>query len=147
MNKSLFLFLVALLIAAGIYVSKMKYEVVFMRNRLKEADAKMEKAADDLQVSKAEWAYLTDPRRIKNLTDKYLKEHANENNVVLTYDDVMNGDFLKKQPEQPANDSEPKVNTPPRKGQRNPAKKQNRKKAFDTFLDGALKNSGGASGG
>lgn len=111
LNKAILVSLVVL-IFVGICVSRVKYEVVFLRNRLKDINMKIEKYSDDLRVYGAEWSYLNQPKRLKKLCEKYLKNlRPTENKQILSYESILESDF-----------------------------EQNQNNAFGSFLDQALEN-------
>ncbi len=56
----------------GVILSKSKYEVVSLRKQLKQMQNEIYKIADDLKVYNAEWSYLNNPKRLKELASKYL---------------------------------------------------------------------------
>ncbi len=106
------LFSLLFLIFVGICVSRVKYEVVFLRNHLKSINIKIEQFSDDLRVYGAEWSYLNDPKRLKTLCEKYLKNlKPTENKQILSYESVLGNDV-----------------------------EQNLNNAFGSFLDKALEN-------
>ena len=111
MNKGIFISLI-FLILVGFCVSRVKYEVVFLRDRLKEINAKIDKCNDDLKVYSAEWSYLNDPKRLKTLCAKYLPEmRPTENKQIISYEVITSSDL-----------------------------EQDAGKAFGSFLDDAIAN-------
>ncbi|MDR1391115.1 MAG: hypothetical protein LBI95_01960 [Holosporales bacterium] len=89
----MFIFSLLLLVFVGVFVSVIKYEVVFLRNSLKEVNEKIERYSDDLAVYEAEWSYLNDPKRLKFLCEKYLKNlRPTENRQILSYDLFLKSD-------------------------------------------------------
>ncbi len=95
MNKPIIISLIALVIV-GFLVSRIKYEVVFLRNRLTKVNQDIEKYTDDLRVCKAEWAYLNDPQRLKRLCEKYLPNMAPmKTEQIKTFDEISKAQFVK----------------------------------------------------
>ena len=93
MNKGIILSLAALLVV-GIIVSRVKYEVIFLRNKLKNINCQIEKYSDDLKVYNAEWGYLNDPKRLKSLCEKYLKHlQPTVNKQILNYQSISNSEL------------------------------------------------------
>ncbi len=56
--------------ATGMFVIKNK--VIALENNLEQINAKIREDQNALHVLKAEWAYLNDPARIRNLSEKHL---------------------------------------------------------------------------
>lgn len=93
MNKSLIISLIVL-IFVGIGVSRVKYEVVFLRKSLNETNSKIEKCQDDMRVLGAEWSYLNDPKRLRKLCEKYLPAmKPMENTQVVSYNKIIGSDY------------------------------------------------------
>ena len=89
MNKSLVISLV-FLILVGIGVSRVKYEVVFLRKNLTNTQKEIEQCSDDLKVLRAEWSYLNNPKRLKILCEKHLKfMKPIESSQVISYDKIV----------------------------------------------------------
>ncbi len=113
MNKGIILSLAALIVV-GIIVSRVKYEVIFLKNKLKDINSRIEKYSDDLKVYNAEWGYLNNPKRLKTLCEKYLKHlHPTVNRQILDYQTILNSDLV-----------------------------QNRNNAFEDYIDEAMQNLG-----
>lgn len=90
MNKSVLLSLFALLFI-GLIVSRVKYEVIFLKKQLKDVNSKIEQYSDDLKVYNAEWGYLNRPKRLKQLCEKYLPNlKPTINSQVLNYQVILN---------------------------------------------------------
>jgi hypothetical protein len=93
MNKALLMSLFILIIV-GICVSRVKYEVVFLRQNLDEINRAIERCNDDIKVHTAEWSYLNTPDRLKTLCAKYLKNMKPlENSQVISYEKLARSDF------------------------------------------------------
>lgn len=93
MNKSIIISLVALVLI-GIGVSRVKYEVVFLRKNLNSTQREIEQCSDDLKVLGAEWSYLNNPQRLKKLCEKHLKfMKPIENSQVISYDEIVGQDY------------------------------------------------------
>ncbi len=93
MNRGVFVSLI-FLVLIGFCVSRVKYEVVFLKDRLKEINEKLEKCDDDFKVYNAEWSYLNDPKRLKILAAKYFPDmRPTENKQVISYDVVISSDL------------------------------------------------------
>ena len=71
MRRNLVLTLIFFVIL-GVILSKSKYEVVSLRKQLKQIQNEISQTIDDLKVYNAEWSYLNDPKRLKELANKYL---------------------------------------------------------------------------
>lgn len=56
----------------GIILFKVKYEVVALENKHTSVKKSIHDVKESIHVLKAEWAHLTDPERIQNLTVKYI---------------------------------------------------------------------------
>ena len=93
MNKGIVLSSI-FLICVGFCVSRVKYEVVFLKDRLKDINSKIDKCSDDLKVYNAEWSYLNDPKRLKTLCTKYLPNlRPTENTQVISYETIVTSDL------------------------------------------------------
>ena len=93
MKKSM-AFSLVLLILVGFCVSRVKYNVVFLKNRLKKINAEIEKCCDDLKVYSAEWSYLNDPKRLKQLCSKYLPTlRPTEIKQIIDYRTIISSDL------------------------------------------------------
>jgi cell division protein FtsL len=91
MNKSI-IFAVLAVIFVGIGVSRIKYEVVFLRKSLKNLDDEIEKSQDSIKVLTAEWGCLNNPSRLKKLASKYLPEMKSVgNSQIVRYKDIVEG--------------------------------------------------------
>lgn len=94
MNKVIISSLAALLVV-GLIVSRVKYEVIFLKKQLREINTKIEKYSDDLKVYNAEWAYLNSPKRLKELCEKYLKHlRPTTNKQVVNYQLILNNSLV-----------------------------------------------------
>jgi hypothetical protein len=93
MNKFLLASLV-LVVALGVVVSRMKYEVVFLRKQSQLLQTEIEKCIDDIVVYSAEWGFLNDPNRLKKLCQKHLKGmHQMENFQIINHEDLINDHY------------------------------------------------------
>lgn len=78
----------------GICVSKIKYEVVFLRKNLARINNEITHVADDLRVYRAEWSYLNNPKRLAKLATKYLPEmRPVDYKQILRYNDFINSEY------------------------------------------------------
>ncbi len=78
------------LIVLGICVSRIKYEVVFLRKNLNKINNEIIRVTDDLRVFGAEWSYLNDPKRLAELASKYLPQlQPIVHKQILRYDDFV----------------------------------------------------------
>lgn len=83
-----------ILFILGICVSKIKYEVVFLRKNLAKINNEIIHVADDLRVFRAEWSYLNNPRRLTKLATKYLSEmRPVDYKQILRYNDFINSEY------------------------------------------------------
>ena len=135
MNRSVIVSVV-FLVLVGLCVSRVKYEVVFLRNKLKEIDRRIEKYRDDIRVYNAEWSFLNDPKRLKRLAMKYLPDlRPIENSQIISFDAFMASDFEKAFAQNIApvieHQTQRKNNT------------LDASRAFSTFLDNAVGKNGG----
>lgn len=90
MKKPMIISLISLVLV-GLFVSRVKYEVVFLRDKLKEVNAALEKYSDDFRIQNAEWSYLNSPKRLKSLCEKYLPEmQPAKPEQVKNYNDLDN---------------------------------------------------------
>ncbi|MDR3031014.1 MAG: hypothetical protein LBU35_01350, partial [Holosporales bacterium] len=93
MNRSLIISAV-FLVLIGITVSRIKYEVVFLRKSLANLDKEIETCNDDIKVLRAEWGCLNEPSRLKKLCEKYLKSMKSiENSQMMDYDKIIGRDY------------------------------------------------------
>ncbi|MDR1233782.1 MAG: hypothetical protein LBJ92_01365 [Holosporales bacterium] len=116
MNKSLWVSLFVLLVF-GVAVSRVKYEVVFLRKKSQALQNDIEKCLDDLVVYEAEWSYLNDPKRLKTLCQKHLKGmRPMENGQIISHEDLVNSQFEEMEDDDPLN----------------------KRKAFKSFIDDSL---------
>jgi hypothetical protein len=92
-NKSLLISLFLIVILGGA-VSRVKYEVLFLRKKSQSIQGEIEKCLDDIVVFSAEWSYLNDPNRLKKLCQKHLKEMVPmENCQLISHEDLMNNQY------------------------------------------------------
>ena len=85
------------LIVLGICVSRIKYEVVFLRKTLYKINNEIVKVSDDLRVFNAEWSYLNDPKRLSELAVKYLPQmKPADYKQILRYNDFVNREYENK---------------------------------------------------
>ena len=138
MNKS-FIISAIFLIIVGFCVARVKYEVVFLRGKLKEINNQIERFQDDIRVYNAEWSYLNDPRRLKRLAEKYLpKLRPTETKQVISMDNFVSGNYDMKY-----NESQNKPQKKKSNDLSNNAKSTNNaSKAFGAFLDKATNQKG-----
>ena len=93
MNKNFVLSAIGLILL-GIGVSRIKYEVVFLRKHLKHLESEIGRISDDIKVYGAEWSYLNNPKRLKKLAEKYLpKLKPMSNKQVLSYKEFARNDY------------------------------------------------------
>ena len=115
MNRTL-IFSLIFLVIIGIVVSRVKYEVVFLRKTYNSLEKDIERYNDDIKVLRAEWSSLNDPVRLKNLCEKYLNGmKPMENSQIMSYDNVMGNEYESN---------------------------HRSSDAFDSFIDEALKTEG-----
>jgi cell division protein FtsL len=93
MNKTV-IFSIIIAILVGIGVSRIKYEVVFLRKTLKNLEEEIEKSNDNIKVLSAEWGCLNNPARLKKLANKYLPEmRPIGNSQIVRYKDIKEGNL------------------------------------------------------
>ena len=93
LNRNLILALV-LFVVLGVILSKEKYEVVSLRKQLKTINKEISKTMDDLKVYNAEWSYLNEPKRLRDLAHKYLPDIQITNiNQIETYKDFVKNEY------------------------------------------------------
>ena len=93
MNKSLVISLIAIILV-GVGVSRVKYEVVFLRKNLRNTQTEIEQCIDDIKVLGAEWSYLNSPKRLKKLCEKHLKlMKPIDNTQIMSYDKLIGQDY------------------------------------------------------
>ena len=93
MNRNFVLSAVGLILL-GICVSRIKYEVVFLRKHLKYLNEEITRISDDIKVYGAEWSYLNDPKRLKQLAEKYLPQlKPMSNKQILSYNEFVRNDY------------------------------------------------------
>ncbi len=94
MNKSIVIFVIFLVLVGG-GVSRLKYEVVFLRKTLKTLTKETEKCMDNIKVLEAEWSYLNRPDRLKKLATKYLPDMKPVSlKQVMLYNSVISSDLV-----------------------------------------------------
>lgn len=140
LNKGV-IFSLLFLVVVGFCVSKVKYEVVFLKSKLKTITAQIERYENDLKVYSAEWGHLNDPKRLTRLAAKYLPDlRPTENQQMITLDMLLSGkdnavkikpDVTKENKENVQGDKQANGHTT--------EKKQDLDRAFGSFLDGALR--------
>jgi hypothetical protein len=82
------------LVAIGVCVPTVKYEVVFLRKHLKKINEEIEKLEDDAKVYAAEWSCLNSPKRLKMLAAKYLKNmKPMERRQIMSYEEFASSEF------------------------------------------------------
>ncbi len=126
------------LLLMGLCVSRMKYEVVFLKNKLKEINTQLDKCQDDIKIYNAEWNYLNDPKRLQLLAAKYLPHlRPTNNNQIIDFETLIRSDF----------DKELTKNITPPAAQNAHHKSTTRyaSEAFGSFLDKVIKKYGGAT--
>ncbi|GHT88940.1 hypothetical protein FACS1894113_2550 [Alphaproteobacteria bacterium] len=98
-NKS-FVLAILFLIIIGIGVSRVKYEVVFLRRHFDNLKKEIETCEDDLKVLGAEWSYLNNPKRLKALAAKHLPNMKPiENKQIISYERVLESDLAEREVE------------------------------------------------
>lgn len=86
-----------ILVVLGVYVSKIKYEVVFLRKNLNKINCEIVKVTDNLRIFGAEWSYLNNPKRLSELASKYLPQlQPMEYKQILRYDDFVKRDYANR---------------------------------------------------
>ena len=136
LNKSVVLSLI-FLVFAGFCVSRMKYEVAFLKNKLKEINTQLDRCQDDMKIYNAEWSYLNEPKRLQRLATKYLPNlRPTENRQIINFETLIRSDFDKEISKNITSLVERDV----------PLQGANRyaSEAFGAFLDKAIKKHEGA---
>jgi hypothetical protein len=73
---------------------RIKYEVVFLRQKLQKVEQDIGKYTDDLRICSAEWGCLNDPKRLKALCAKYLSGmKPMEKNQIISYQKFFGSEF------------------------------------------------------
>lgn len=94
MNKTIVISVI-FLVLVGIGVSRIKYEVVFLRKTLRTLTKETEKCMDNIKVLEAEWSYLNRPERLKKLANKYLPDMKPVSlKQVMVYNKVIGSDLV-----------------------------------------------------
>jgi hypothetical protein len=94
MLKKSTLIILILMALVGVFVSRVKYEVAFLRKTLVNMNDEIEKYSDDLKVCAAEWSYLNSPKRLRELGSKYLKNmRSTELKQIIDYETFLNSDL------------------------------------------------------
>jgi hypothetical protein len=94
MNKTIILSVITIIIA-GICVSRIKYEVVFLKKTLKTLDKELEKCNDNIKILNAEWGCLNNPKRLKKLVGKYFPDMKPVGYTqVIRYKDIIEGNLI-----------------------------------------------------
>ncbi len=138
LNKGV-VFSLLFLVVVGFCVSKVKYEVVFLKNKLRTITAQIEKYKDDLKVYNAEWGHLNDPKRLARLAAKYLPDlQPTENRQMITLDMLLSDDVVKIRPDIRKETGE-NIQSDKRVNEHTTERKRNLNRAFGSFLDGALR--------
>ena len=89
MNKAVVISVISLILI-GIGVSRVKYEVVFLRKNLKSMIKETEQCMDDIKILGAEWSCLNNPERLKKLCNKYIPEMKSvENKQIMSYNKII----------------------------------------------------------
>lgn len=70
--KAIFFIVITLSTVSGVVLFYTKHEVLALEKSLKTVEAKIDKTNTDISVLNAGWAYLTNPQRILELSNKYL---------------------------------------------------------------------------
>lgn len=131
LNKSVILSSI-FLVLIGFCVSRVKYEVVFLKSKLKEINRQLDKYQDDMRVYNAEWSYLNEPKRLQRLAAKYLPNlRPTENHQVINFETLTRSDFEKEFKE----NIDQVIEQHRHNG-------QNASRAFGSFLDEAIKKYG-----
>lgn len=93
MHRNLVLTLIFFVIL-GVLLSKNKYEVVSLRKQLKTIQNEISQTIDDLKVYNAEWSYLNEPKRLKELANKYLPNMTvTDPKQIETYKNFINNEY------------------------------------------------------
>jgi hypothetical protein len=71
------------------FLSKVSYRSNDIKSEISILKKKIEKDRDDIHILRAEWAYLTDPNRIKELSIKYLGSKLQSPDQFRMNDDVF----------------------------------------------------------
>jgi hypothetical protein len=64
--------LIAIIMSIGVSLFSLKQSVIELESNYKSIQNEIMKNEESLHVLKAEWSYLNDPRRIQQLSEKYL---------------------------------------------------------------------------
>lgn len=130
MNKSMGLSVVVLLLV-GVGVSRLKYEVVFLRKKLQSLNHETEQCLDNIKILEAEWSYLNNPERLKKLAEKYLPDMKPIGVKQFTsYNKIIHGELIATERESTTQKSEVKAEKP--------KQVMPKKSALDSFLSQAI---------
>ena len=93
MHRNLVLTLI-FFVVLGVVLSKNKYEVVSLRKQLTAIQNEISQTIDDLKVYNAEWSYLNEPKRLKELANKYLPNmNVTDPKQIETYKNFINNEY------------------------------------------------------
>ncbi|MBQ3945918.1 MAG: hypothetical protein II670_09985 [Alphaproteobacteria bacterium] len=131
LNKSVVLSLI-FLVFAGFCVSRMKYEVAFLKNKLKEINTQLDRCQDDIKIYNAEWSYLNEPKRLQRLATKYLPNlRPTENRQIINFETLIRSDFDKELSKN--------ITSPLEQNPKHQNANRHASEAFGSFLDKAIK--------
>jgi hypothetical protein len=76
--RFLHLIVVAALVAAAVYVYKIKFDSTLQAERIAKLSTDLRRTRDTIASLRAEWSKLDNPGRIQGLTERHLKLHPVE---------------------------------------------------------------------
>ncbi len=101
-----FIISIIVLILMGVGLSRVKYEVVFLKKTLKTLNADIEESMDNIKVLNAEWSFLNSPKRLKKLASKYLPDMKPIGiDQVMVYNKIIDSDLVVDEKQQKVSDT------------------------------------------
>jgi cell division protein FtsL len=96
MNKFFYLFNTSVFILIIYLLFKISYKTNDIKTEIISLQQKINKDKDDIRILQAEWTYLSNPKRIRDLSNKYLNnklqssQQLKRNESVLVFNDTDN---------------------------------------------------------
>lgn len=98
MRKIFYLSNIFIFILLSFTLFKISYKTNDLKKEITNLQKKINKDKDDIRILKAEWTYLSSPKRIKELSDKYLNLQYQTSTQIKKDEEILafNDKFIDK---------------------------------------------------